>query len=755
MHCASCVRVLERALSKIPGVERATVNLATEKAHVTYDESQVKDEHFVDAVGKAGYKALIGEGTHSDAKDIRKKKELKDLGIKVLFSLAIGGLLFWASFPALSNTAPEILKDALIQLILAIPIQFWAGYSFYQAAFSSLKNRNANMDTLVVIGTTVAFGYSAFVTLYPEIVQALGIDPIPYFDTSVIIIGLILLGRFLEAKAKLGTSDAIKNLLTLQAKTARVILQGDPLQGKGSPYETDIPIDQVKIGDLILVRPGEKIPVDGKIIKGESAVDESMVTGESIPVEKFTGDSVVGATVNSTGTFTMQATKVGSETLLAQIIALVEKAQGSKAPIQRLADIVSSYFVPVVLILAIATFVGWYVIGPTPVLLYAMLNTVAVLIIACPCAMGLATPTAIMVGTGKGAEHGILIKDAESLETAHKITIAVFDKTGTLTIGKPKVTDSFIMEGINDVAKSLALKITPDTSLEEYIYSLIYSLEKQSEHALSTAIVSFFEGKAKELTVEEAKAIAGHGIMGTVNREKVAIGTKKLMEREHVILCSGLETKAQNLAKEAKTLAYVSVNGKHVALLAIADTLKDSAPEAISQLTDMGISSYMITGDNKQTALSIAFQTGITKDHVIAEVLPQQKEESVARLKERGLVAFVGDGINDAPALASADVGIAMGTGTDVAIEASNITLMNKDLRSVATAIRLSKKTMRTIKLNLFWAFGYNVILIPVAMGILYPFFKILLNPILASLAMATSSISVVTNSLLLKNAKI
>ncbi|MBI2617774.1 copper-translocating P-type ATPase [Candidatus Gottesmanbacteria bacterium] len=751
MHCASCVRVLERALSKVAGVDSATVNLATEKAHVTYDESQVNDDNLKEAVAKVGYKALLGENGHSDEKDIRKKKELKELGIKVLVSLAIGGLLFWASFPTLMETAPSLLKDSLIQLLLATPIQFWAGFSFYQAAFSSLKNRNANMDTLVVIGTTVAFGYSAFVTLYPEIIQGLGIDPLPYFDTAVVIIGLILLGRFLEAKAKLGTSDAIKKLLSLQAKTARVVRDGK---------EMDIPINQVIVGDQILVRPGEKIPVDGKVLKGESAVDESMVTGESIPVEKYPGDLVVGATINSTGTFTMQATKVGSETVLSQIIALVEKAQGSKAPIQRLADTISSYFVPVVLMLAIATFVVWYVFGPTPAFLFAMLNTVAVLIIACPCAMGLATPTAIMVGTGKGAEHGILIKDAESLEIAHKITTIVFDKTGTLTLGKPKVTDSSVMENIDEVAKTLTLHITPQTPLEQYIFSLIFSLEKHSEHALSTAITSYLQEKTKELPVEGARAIAGLGIVGTVNHEKVIIGTKKLMEKEKIILCSELEKKAQLFAQEAKTLAYIAVNGKHVALFAIADTLKDSARETISELLKIGISSYMITGDNKQTAKAIADQAGIPNENVIAEVLPQEKEKIVREFKEgngkgRKTLAFVGDGINDAPALASANVGIAMGTGTDVAIEAANITLMNKDLRSVVTAIRLSKKTMRTIKLNLFWAFGYNVILIPVAMGVLYPFFGLLLNPILASLAMATSSISVVTNSLLLKRAKL
>jgi Cu+-exporting ATPase len=602
------------------------------------------------------------------------------------------------------------------------------------------------MDTLVMIGTTVAYGYSAFVTAFPRIVESVGIEPFPYFDVVTIIIGLILLGRYFEAKAKAGTSEAIKKLIGLQAKTARVIRDGK---------EIDIPVADVISGDIVRVRPGEKIPVDGVIVEGDSSIDESMVTGESIPVEKRVDDLVIGATINKTGSFTFKATKVGQETMLANIIKLVQEAQGSKAPIQRMADLVSSYFVPIVLMLAIATFVIWYDFGPSPALTFALLNTVAVLIIACPCAMGLATPTAIMVGTGKGAEHGILIKDAESLETAHKINTVVFDKTGTLTKGKPEVTDFLLMEEIESVREALGWSFPENMGLETYILSLVSSLEKQSEHSLSEAIVAFCrEKQVDEFVVKNFQARAGQGIVGVVDGRTVAVGTRKFMENERVTLCAGLDAASERLSQEAKTLAFVSVDRKNVALFAITDMLKKTAKEGIEHLRKLGIETVMMTGDNRRTAEAIAKQVGI--ERVLAEVLPDQKEAEVRKLQIEGkVVAMVGDGINDAPALAAADVGIAMGSGTDVAIEAADITLINKDLRSVAVAIALSKQTMRTIKTNLFWAFGYNVVLIPVAMGVLYPFFGILLNPIFASVAMASSSISVVLNSLLLKRRKI
>lgn len=750
MHCASCVYTNEKALKAIPGVKDAVVNLATQKATVEYDHSKVTDSDFKKAIESVGYEI---EQTHSGHvkdsslhSDHQHHQEVNQLRLKVIISLLFGGLIVWGSFPGLILSSPQILQNPWLQLLLAFPVQFWAGWTFYKPALKALKHFTSNMDTLVALGTTVAFLYSAFITIFPQTLQAVGIEPVPYFDVSTIIIGLVLLGRYFEAKTKAGTSDAIKKLIGLQAKTARVIKDGK---------EIDIPIEEVKIGDLLRVRPGEKIPVDGIIIEGDSSIDESMVTGESMPIDKTKGDNVIGSTINKTGTFLFRASKVGKDTMLSQIIRLVEDAQGSKAPIQRLADVISSYFVPVVILLAIATFVIWYIFGPQPAFLYAMLNMVAVLIIACPCAMGLATPTAIMVGTGIGAQHGILIKDAEALETAHKINTVIFDKTGTLTLGKPKVTDFFLMNDIQDFKKELAWKIPSGLEIKTYILSLVTSLEKASEHSLSEAIVTFGKAsKIKEFKVSQFKAVSGHGVTGIVDGKSVAVGNRQFMQKQRVFRCADLDKMADNLLDEAKTLGFVGIDGKNVALFGIADTLKDSAKAAVQELKRIGIESVLLTGDHKKVGEVIAKQLGIRK--ILAEVLPEQKEKEVRKIQnERKIVAMVGDGINDAPALAAADVGIAMGSGTDVAIESADITLVNKDLRSVAKAIELSKKTMRTIKLNLFWAFGYNIILIPVAMGLLYPFFKILLNPIFASLAMASSSISVVANSLLLKRYKI
>jgi Cu+-exporting ATPase len=730
MHCASCVATIERSLKKVDGVSIATVNIATEQATVTYDPAKVTDEKLTSAVSNVGYQAFIGEEIRTeDEEKAEKLHELNALRTKVIVSLVLGTLLMWGSFPGLVQTSPLFLQNFWVQMLLAVPVQFWAGFEFYRATISALKHRTANMDTLVTIGTTVAFGYSVVVTAFPQLVANVGIEPMPYFDTAAIIIGLILLGRYFEAKAKAGTSEAIKKLIGMQAKTARALRDG---------MEIDIPISEVTIGDIIRVRPGEKIPVDGTIIEGDSSIDESMITGESIPTDKTKGDIVVGATMNKTGTFTFSATKVGQETMLAQIIKLVQEAQGSKAPIQRLADLISSYFVPIVLMLAIVTFAGWYIWGPAPALLLALLNTVAVLIIACPCAMGLATPTAIMVGTGKGAEHGILIKDAESLETAHKINTIVFDKTGTLTNGRPEVTDV--------VAFNL---VTSDELL-----GLAGTIEKGSEHSLAEAIVKAAEAKQIALSkVEKFQAIPGHGVEGIIDGKKIIFGNKRLMDREAVDTKIA-DDQIAKMETAGKTVMLLAIEGKLVGLIAVADIVKQSAQEGIAALRKLGIEVVMMTGDNKRTADAIGQSLGITR--VLAEVLPDGKEAEVRKIQAEGkVVAMVGDGINDAPALAAADVGIAMGSGTDVAIEAADITLINKDLKSVAAAITLSKKTMRTIRANLFWAFGYNVILIPVAMGALYPFFHILLNPIFASVAMATSSISVVFNSLLLKRKKI
>lgn len=730
MHCSSCVSIIEQALKDVPGVKNATVNFATTKATVVYDPDQVSDNELSSAVSNVGYKAMIDEELKSeDEEKTKKQKELKDLRNKVFISLFLGGLILWGSFPGLMETAPAFLRNFWIQLVLATPVQFWIGLVFYKATIPALKHRTANMDTLVSIGTTVAYVYSVFVTIFPNIVENVGIEPMPYFDVATVVIGLILLGRYFETKAKAGTGEAIKKLIGLQAKTARVLRDNK---------EIDIPIGEVVLGDIVRVRPGEKIPVDGVIVDGDSSVDESMITGESLPVEKVKDDVVVGSTINKTGTFTFKATKVGSGTMLSQIIKLVEEAQGSKAPIQRVADLVSSYFVPIVMILAIVTFVSWYVLGPAPTLLFALLNTIAVLIIACPCAMGLATPTAIMVGTGKGAEHGILIKDAESLELAHKINTVIFDKTGTLTKGKPEVTDVVVY---SEMDKNRALIVAA-------------SLEKGSEHSLAESIV--VEAERQNLVLDNVasfRAIAGQGVQGLIDNTLFVFGNRKLMERENVDIRVH-QTEIEELESDGKTVILLATKGRLVGLIAVADTVKESAKEGVEALQKLGIEVVMITGDNKRTASAIALKLGI--DSVLAEVLPDQKESKVREFQRQGKkVAMVGDGINDAPALAAADVGIAMGSGTDVAIEAANITLINKDIRSVAAAINLSKKTMRTIKQNLFWAFGYNVILIPVAMGVLYPFFEILLNPIFASVAMATSSVSVVANSLLLKRKKI
>ncbi|MEK7633818.1 MAG: heavy metal translocating P-type ATPase [Patescibacteria group bacterium] len=739
MHCASCVYSNEKALKAILGVTNAVVNLTTGKATLTSD-TPVEKNKIIDAVASVGYQAMFDEELGVRGYELRGKKslddkiktekirELKDLKIKVIVSLFLSGFIVWGSFPGLMNTAPDIVKNMLYHFFLASIVQFWGAYDFYKAAISSLRHRLANMDTLVVIGTTVAYLYSTAVVFFPGFFERLNLKTEPYFDVSTVIIGLILLGRFLEAQAKAGTGEAIKKLIGLQAKTARVIR---------NKKEIDIAIDEVVAGDLIRVRPGEKIPVDGLIVEGESAIDESMVTGESMPSSKYKGDTVIGATMNKSGSFLYKATKVGKDTMLAQIIKLVEEAQGSKAPIQRLADIISSYFVPIVIMLAIATFVGWYVFGPSPAFIFAMLNSIAVLIIACPCAMGLATPTAIMVGTGIGAQHGILIKDAESLETAHKVKTIIFDKTGTLTKGQPEVTD-IILINKSSISKFFIGKQQTEKNLISSLLIIAASVEKHSEHPLGEAIVKKAEKEGIKLSkVTQFKSLTGKGVEGNINGKKIYVG--KLLGPDSY-------SAGESLKDQGKTVVYIYIENKLTGLIAIADTIKETAVEAVRSLQKMNIEVYMITGDNKQTAAAIAKQLGIKKENVLAEVLPAEKEKKVKELS--GVVAFVGDGINDAPALAAADVGIAMGSGTDVAIEAAGITLVNKNLMSVVSAIKLSKQTMKTIKLNLFWAFAYNVILIPVAMiG--------LISPILASGAMAVSSISVVTNSLLLKRKKI
>lgn len=725
---------IEIFLKKMDGVAKVNVNFAAGKAAVDFDEKKVDDKKIIQAIEKLGYRVVLADAGEMqstaghDHEKMMREEELKKLKRKVFAGVVVSVLIFWGSMPMIP-WAPEFLKNNLVLFILATPVQFWVGWQFYRGFFIALKNRVANMDTLIAIGTSSAFFYSAVATFFPQIFRGAGLEAHVYFDTASAIITLILLGRLFEARARGGASEAIKKLMGLRAKTARVV--------RGSE-EIDVPVRDVVAGDIVVVRPGEKIPVDGILVEGRTSIDESMVTGESMPVTKEVGDPVVGATINKFNAFKFKATKVGKETVLSQIIELVLKAQGSKAPIQRLADKVTAIFVPVVLGIAAITFIVWVIFGPAPALTLALLNFVAVLIIACPCALGLATPTAIMVGTGVGAANGILIKDAESLEIAHKVNAVVLDKTGTITTGKPALTD-----------------IVPLSQLpENEILYLAASAEKNSEHPLGAAIVE--AAKNKNITFGEAvnfEAIAGAGVKAEVSEKKVLVGTREFMNNQKVVIAEG-DSKMTELEGQGKTVMIVAMDGKEIGLIAVADTPKESSRAAVEELKKMGLEVIMMTGDNQKTAEAIAKQVGISR--VIAKVLPENKEEEIRKLqKERKIVAMVGDGINDAPALAAADVGIAMGTGTDVAMEAGDVTLMKGDLRSIVAALKLSRATMRIIKQNLFWAYAYNTILIPVAAGVLFPLFGILLNPIFAAGAMGLSSLSVVTNSLRLKRVKL
>ena len=736
MTCASCVGHVTKALEGVAGVEAATTNLATERATVEFVPGTVTIADLRHAVEDAGYsfEGLAGD----EMRDTASPREQAMLRRKFVFSLGVAAII-------MALTAIERATDALsfrldyVFLVLAAPVQFWAGRQFYTSAWGALKHRTSNMNTLIAVGTSVAFVYSAFVTFFGDSSFFDGVETATYFDTSTAIVGLVLLGRFLEARAKGRASNAIRSLMGLQAKSARVVRDGE---------QVDVPLEEVVEGDLVVVRPGEKVATDGELVDGLSWIDESMLTGESAPVEKRPGDGVIGATINTTGGFTYRATKVGRDSMLAQIVRMVEEAQGSKAPIQRMADLIASYFVPVVILVAAAVFGIWFVLGPEPTYLYAMLTAVAVLIIACPCAMGLATPTAIMVGTGKGAENGILIRNAEALETAHKVEVVVLDKTGTLTTGHPTLTD-VLVSGIE----------------EDELLRLAASAEQGSEHPLGEAVVAAAAERGLVLSQADGfNAVPGFGIHATVDTKRLTVGNQALMEREGLSL-NGLGDGASALSNQAKTAAFVALDGEVKGVLAIADALKPGAREAVEALQGRGIEVVMLTGDNLATANAIAGQAGI--DRVVAEVLPGDKAATVDELRAEGkTVAMVGDGVNDAPALARADVGIAMGTGTDVAMETAGITLVGGDIRAVATALALSRATMRTIKQNLFWAFAYNVALIPIAAGVLYfvfsesgvpgalrPIFGELgfLNPMLAAGAMAISSVTVVSNSLRLK----
>ncbi len=753
MSCASCARNVEQAIRSVLGVIDCNVNFGAEQASVKYDPRKTSLEKIQQAVKDAGYSAdslqeqemVTGE---SDAQKASRSAEERNLTRKVWVGGIVSVILVLGSLPMMTGLhlpfIPAWLSQGWFQLALTAPVQFWCGSRFYVNAWKAFKRHAATMDTLIVLGTSAAFFYSLFATLFPHFLMNQGLMPEVYYETAAVVITLILLGRLFENRAKRQTSQAIRQLIGLQARVARVIRSGQ---------EIDVPIQDVQIGDVILVRPGEKIPVDGEVIEGASSVDESMVTGESVAVKKQPPDEVIGATINKTGSFKFRATRVGKDTVLAQIVQLVQQAQGSKAPIQRLADSVTGWFVPVVIGIAIATFIIWFnIIGN---LTFALMTTVGVLIIACPCALGLATPTSVMVGTGKGAENGILIKGAESLELAHKIQTIVLDKTGTLTQGKPTVTDYVTVNGTRD-------------SHELKLLRLAASVERNSEHPLAEAVVRYAKSQQVDLgEVQKFEAIAGSGVQAIVSNHLVQIGTQRWME-ELKIDTDALGTHKAALEATGKTAVWIAVDGKMQGLMGIADALKPSSQAAVRALRKLGLEVVMLTGDNRNTAEAIAREVGITR--VFAEVRPDQKAAVIQSLQAekmsrqgdtktqttkslpRQIVAMVGDGINDAPALAQADVGIAIGTGTDVAIAASDITLISGDLQGIVTAIQLSRATIHNIRQNLFFAFIYNVAGIPIAAGILFPIFGWLLNPMIAGGAMAFSSVSVVTNALRLRN---
>jgi P-type Cu+ transporter len=736
MTCASCSKAVERALGKLAGVESVNVNLATEKASVKYNPEKVRLSEIKQAINKAGYQALeIKNKSTVDEDKLRKEKEIRTLWTKFLVSavfsipllyIAMAPMITWLNLPLPNWLQPMQypLTYALVEILLVIPVII-AGHRFYTIGYKALWRRSPNMDSLIAMGTTAAVLYSLYSAYRIYTGHFINVEEL-YFETAGVIITLILLGKSLEAVSKGRTSEAIKKLMGLAPKTATVI-QGDK--------EIEIPIEEVEVGDIILVKPGEKIPVDGEVVEGLTAIDESMLTGESMPVEKKIGDKVFCASINKNGSIKFKATKIGGDTALAQIIKLVEDAQGSKAPIAQMADIVSGYFVPVVFVIALVSAIIWLLAGQNSV--FALKVFISVLVIACPCALGLATPTAIMVGTGKGAEYGVLIKGGEALETTHKINTIVFDKTGTITEGRPEVTDI----------------ITTPLIEEKYLLQLAASAEKGSEHPLGEAIVRGAEKQGLEIKkLDSFNAIPGHGIEVSMEGKQMLLGNRKLM-LDRAISLELLEEQSDKLASEGKTPMYITIDNSLAGIIAVADVVKESSARAIEKLHKMGIEVAMITGDNRRTAEAIAKQVGI--DRVLAEVLPQDKANEVKKLQAEGKkVAMVGDGINDAPALAQADIGIAIGSGTDVAMESADIVLMRSDLMDVTTAIQLSKSTIRNIKQNLFWAFAYNIAGIPIAAGVLFAFGGPMLNPVLAAAAMSMSSVSVLSNALRLKGFK-
>lgn len=725
MSCAACSARVEKSLNKLPGVIRAAVNLATEKAVVEFNPAGISMPGIKKAIENLGYGAAPADDSAAvDSEREEREREIRRQRSLVVFSGVLSAPLLFNMLVMVFNLhryVSEFFMSNYFQFALATPIQLVAGAGFYRDAYIALRGRSANMSVLVVLGTSAAYIYSVVVTFFGHLIGRHEV----YYETSAIIITLILLGKTLEAVAKGRTSEAIKKLVGLQPKNARVIRDGQ---------EVEIPVEEVETGDLVVVRPGERIPVDGVVREGYSAVDESMLTGESVPADKRAGDEVTGATINKLGTFKFEATRVGKDTALAQIIRIVEEAQGSKAPIQRMADVVSSYFVPAVIGVALLTFFSWYYFGAPGDFTRAMLNFTAVLVVACPCALGLATPTSIMVGTGRGAEYGILIKGGEYLEKTHQLTAVVLDKTGTITRGEPSFTD---------------LVPAPEyKGREDELLEIAGRAEKNSEHPLARAIVSHARERSASLDdPQRFTAVPGHGVDADIDGRRILLGTRKMM-KDNEVEVSALAGDIEKLEEEGKTAMFMALDGRLAAVIGVADTIKDSSREAIDRLKKMGIEVWMLTGDNRRTADAIARQVGIDNDNVLAEVLPEDKAGQVEELRRQGkVVGMVGDGINDAPALVTADIGFAIGTGTDVAIEAADITLMRGDLRGVPAAISLSRATIRNIKQNLFWALFYNTVGIPVAaLG--------LLNPVLAGAAMAFSSVSVVSNALRLRRFK-
>lgn len=726
MSCAVCAQSVESMLSSLEGVKSANVNFASASVLVDFDKDKVTPEDFEKSIDSIGYKLIIDQ-SKNNIKDIEEKERaiLKRAKHKAYYSIVFAFPVF-----AIAMFFPNIPYANWIMLFLALPVLIWFGRDFFVVAYKQARNKSTNMDTLVALSTGTAFLFSVLNTIFPNYLISKGITPHVYFEAAVIIIALILLGRYLEEKAKSRTSTSIKKLMGLKVKTARVIRH---------KQELEIPVDDVKAGDILLIRPGEKIPVDGKIVEGSSYIDESMITGEAIPVEKKEKDLVIGATINGTGSFTMIAEKVGNNTMLAQIIEMVKNAQGSKAPVQKLADKIASVFVPVVMILALISALVWYFLGPEPQITHAFVTLVTVLIIACPCALGLATPTALMVGIGKGAESGILIKNAETLEITKQIDIVIVDKTGTITKGQPEVNEIIWLK--SDIQR--------DQILED-----VLAIEKKSEHPLANSIVRYLNHLSNSsLNVVNFNSQTGMGVSATIYDNSFLIGNYQLM-KENRIDINEEQQYFNQFGDDAQSQVFVAKNKELIALITISDQIKESSVNAIKKLHEMHLEVHMLTGDNKRTAKEIARKAGI--DNFRSEVLPKDKLDYVKELQNKGYkVAMVGDGINDSPALSQADIGIAMGQGTDIAIESADITLVKGDLEKIASSLKLSKATVQTIKENLFWAFIYNIIAIPIAAGVLYPINGFVLNPMIAGAAMAFSSVSVVLNSLRLKTKSI